>query len=635
MLVLSSFQAMIISILIAASMLMVMFLSIYLFKNGNRRYYINFSIFLALTMLGMNLAFYMYLLTSSFLFLIIISAGFMFGSILVFIKNFLGGPVFSLAFSLIITFAEISMSALIYTLTTRRPADIIMSIGSPWFIYIMLLEMIFSLAISWKKIDKMRKHFFYIFIMMMPLFPNLYPDQYVIIWVSSFLMIVGTVFVFDTLYKNRGRSGSELFFAFEIVSIYSIMMGGEFYYFLYGSWNIYFISMAIAMVWFIYRIFQAPSKHSNYLNNKWTSFLLVLVTFIMEWFMGGVLEFNNGQFGSGLGGFISSLSFGWAPPTDPLSFIFDFISIIVTVTASVWFLIMMGLEMGFLALRKMMQSKIIENKIRLGLMISAYAGYSIFIPYFSPLSPHLKYIPYMWSMGIGTNGPVTNSVLIALVGTYLISALLSFLFGSRQLCSVTCTAPLMYQGTFYDSLKKFNRTTKIGRKTLTSRIGSSVKFIILFVNIIVLASAIISYLDSNGTLNWYIYGNDPSVVMYALMFNLVWYLGFVMSPLMGTYACVNQGWCYWGTFNQAVGRLGFFRLKVKDANACLKCKTVDCATACPVGITDMRKAFIDKGEFKAFKCIGVGDCVEACPYDNIFFYDVRHVIRDKILRKKS
>jgi len=624
----------VVSLLIASAMLLVMFISIYLYKI-NKKYYPNFSIFLSLEMLGMNLAFYNYVISSNILHLLLISAAFMFGGIFLFFKEFKKNVILSLIFSIILTLSEVSMGSLIHAIYFGNPVNFIDSVGSPWFVYVMFIEMIYSLIISFKILDKIRRQFFLIFILLMPLFPNLYSQFHIIIWISSLIMIVATVMIFDTLYRNRGRKGSEIFLSLEMMGIFTMMMGGEFYYFLTGSWTTYFVSMAMGMIWFLYRIFQEPTMKGNYLTSSRISLILVVMTFVMEWFMGAVLEFNNGQFGTGLTGFLSSLSLGWVNSYNPISVLFDIISVIVTVTASVWFLIMMGLEMGFLAFRKIIDSKVKENRVRLGLMISAYAIYSVFIPSFSPLSSNLKYIPYMWSMGIGTNGPVTSSVLIALVGTYIISAILSFLFGARQLCSVTCTAPLMYQGTFYDSLKKFNRTTKIGRKTLTSKIKGWFKFIVLFVNIIVLAAAIISFLDYKGDLNWYVYGNDPSVLAYALMFNLVWYLGFVMSPFMGTYACVNQGWCYWGTFNQAIGRLGFFRLRVRDTNACLNCKTVDCANACPVGITDMRSSFISKGEFKSFKCIGVGDCVEACPYDNIFFYDVRHAIKDKFRKKSS
>ncbi|MEM3359020.1 MAG: 4Fe-4S ferredoxin, partial [Metallosphaera sp.] len=65
------------------------------------------------------------------------------------------------------------------------------------------------------------------------------------------------------------------------------------------------------------------------------------------------------------------------------------------------------------------------------------------------------------------------------------------------------------------------------------------------------------------------------------------------------------------------------------------CKTVDCAKACPVGLTDMRASFIKKGEFKAFKCIGAGECIEDCTYDNIFIYDGRASIRKMMSKLRS
>jgi ferredoxin len=41
-------------------------------------------------------------------------------------------------------------------------------------------------------------------------------------------------------------------------------------------------------------------------------------------------------------------------------------------------------------------------------------------------------------------------------------------------------------------------------------------------------------------------------------------------------------------------------------------------------------AFIEKGEFRSFECIGVGDCVSACPHNNVFFFDVRNWIHMKL-----
>ncbi len=629
----SFFPPMIISVLIASIMLIVMVFSIMLFKRDSLPYGKNFSLFLAVEMIGMNLSIYSYIVTGNKVLLLIVSALFMIGGFSLFVKKIGTSVISAGAFSLSLVIAEGAMGALIYSLLHGSPSSFNNAIDSPWFVFVMEAEMIFSIVISYKKMASYKRLYLLVFLLLMPLFPSLYVSDYPIIWLSSIVMIVGTVLIFDTLYRFRMRKGPEVYISMEMIGLFALMMASQFYFFVSGSWLFFDVVMVLAMIWFLFRVFVDPPKRISYLSSRNIAFLLVLLTFVMEWFMGAVLEFNQGQFPHSLGGLITNLSLGWVTPSGILPFIFDVISIIVTVTASVWFLIMMGLEMGFLAFRKIMVSRIRENKVRLGLMISAYAVYSIYIPSFSSLSGSVRYIPYLWSMGIGTNGAVTNGVIVAIAGTYVVSAALSFLFGARQLCSVTCTAPMMYQGTFYDSLKVYNRSTKTGRKTLTSRISNWVKGIILTVNLVILLAAIISYFDSRSIFAWYVYGNDPSYLAYTLMFNLVWYVGFVMSPLMGTYACVNQGWCYWGTFNQLVSRFGFFKLKVRDANACVNCKTVDCALACPVGITDMRKSFIDKGEFKSFKCVGVGDCVEACPYDNIFFYDVRNVIKERILGK--
>ena len=178
-------------------------------------------------------------------------------------------------------------------------------------------------------------------------------------------------------------------------------------------------------------------------------------------------------------------------------------------------------------------------------------------------------------------GAVAPALLVGLVGTYIVSGSLSALFGARQTYSLFCTAALMYQGTFYDKMKSFNRSSKIGRKYLTSRFSGlyKVTFAIVWTSLIVAIA--MSYLNSIGILNISLLGNDPTTFLYTFYFGFLWYILFFTIPFVATYACVSMGWCYWGTFNQLVGRLGFFKLKVKDPNVCLKCATKDCARSLP------------------------------------------------------
>ena len=235
-------------------------------------------------------------------------------------------------------------------------------------------------------------------------------------------------------------------------------------------------------------------------------------------------------------------------------------------------------------------------------------------------------------MGLGTAGALGPAVILALVGTYLISGGMSFLFGSRQVCSLFCTAALMYQGTTIDAMSTFNRTSKIGRKYLTSRIPSAYKVVITLVWGSLLVTAALSYLTSVGVLNVAFFSDDASFFLYAFYFTFLWYVVWIMTPFIGTYGCATTGMCGWGAFNQLVSRVGLFRLKVRSGDTCTSCKTKDCAKVCPVGLTDMPGAFIEKGEFRSFKCIGVGDCVSACPYNNIIFFDVRNWVRMKLGR---
>jgi polyferredoxin len=316
------------------------------------------------------------------------------------------------------------------------------------------------------------------------------------------------------------------------------------------------------------------------------------------------------------------------PALGTLNPIWNLISYFVSVTGSQWMLIFFGSFFTPLVIHKIVYSR--KNRIRLSLMLLAYWIYSTYLPNFSPVASIFPLIPYSWFNGLGTYAPVEPSLLLGIVGTYVVTAVLSLFFGSRQICSVTCTAPFMLQGSVMMDTRVFNRTSKLGRKMLTSRLNIIYKITSSIIWVMLLTFGIISYLNQIGYTNFYILGNDPTMLYVAFYFNLIWYIQFLLIPFLGNYSCVNMGLCTWGTFNQLFGRLGFFKLKVKDPLTCINCKTVDCATACPVGITDMRASFIKKGEFRALKCIGTGECIEACPHDNIFIYDFRNWVRGKL-----
>jgi polyferredoxin len=273
-------------------------------------------------------------------------------------------------------------------------------------------------------------------------------------------------------------------------------------------------------------------------------------------------------------------------------------------------------------------------------MIGCYAAFAVFYPslYFGLYFPHApppSTVPVLgWAMGIGSF-PLAAGVFGAVLLTYVITGTLVVLFGRRVICSTFCTAPLMYQGTTIDAMKSFNRSAPIGRKYLSSRFSSLYGVTTGVVMGALVVTSVLSYLDSIGTLGVYIRGNDPSVFLFTLSFSVLWYVMFVTVPYTGNYNCVTMGWCYTGTLAQVFQKVGFYKLKVRSREVCQACSTLDCAKGCPVGLVDMPGHFRQKGEFRSSKCCGVGDCVEACPYDNLYISDVRHWIRRRLGRPEA
>jgi len=509
------------------------------------------------------------------------------------------------------------------------------SMGSYWFIFTMAAEMAATLYLVGRRFPRSFRWLVGLQTAIMVLSPTAIGSsswQSWALWGNSGVMVVAIIFIFEYLYKNREVASGALNYLVLLLGAYALMMAGLFVWLLYGDVALFVLSILAEMaIYFTVvlderRLIQPPLR--GWLSMPGWAFALLLSVFLAEFFMGGVLdiEANGTSYFTGLP--FASLA-GPALTVVGAAF-YDFIVFVGSITASFLFLAMMGIEMGALVVFKIRYARETETKIRLALVLAAYAIYSLFIPVFV-LGPVLPSIPWIgWSMGVGTAGALAPAVILALVATYLISGGLSFLFGSRQVCSLFCTAALMYQGTTIDAMSSFNRTSKIGRKYLTSRLPSAYKIVVTAVWGSLLAGAALSYLTSVGALNVTVFGDDTGYFLYAFYFSFLWYVVWMMTPFIGTYGCATTGVCGWGAFNQLISRVGLFRIKVRSSDTCASCKTKDCAKVCPVGLTDMPGAFIEKGEFRSFKCIGVGDCVSACPYNNVFFFDVRNWIRMKL-----
>ncbi len=519
---------------------------------------------------------------------------------------------------------------------------IFLSISSYWFVVPMSIEMFLTILFIFRDLKKQMILTFGFQAAIMLFSPAAFQNAYwaaVSIYLSGSLMTAYFVFAFEYLYRKQSiRSGFARYLLLLILA-YAAMMAGVFDWQAYGSTAILSAGMLLNMLIYLYAVLPGPGalggKQRFWLADRNWTFSFLLLVFVAELFMGGsfdLLYFGSSSYIGALG--LVSIS-GSVLNVLGAAF-FDFISFVGIIALSPWFLVMMGVEMGSLVVFKIRITREPETRIRMVLMLAAYAVYSIYVPSFLVNDPSL--VPFVgWPMGIGSGGGFSLVLIIPIGLTYLVSGILSILFGSRQLCSTFCTAPVMYQGTFYDSMKKFNKSGKLapGLTTSTKRAQLSYRMVSFSVYALIIGSGILSYLDASGIENVTFYGMDPEYFLYIFLFGFLWYAVFILIPFVGSYGCINTGYCHWGNFNRFLSKFGFFRLKVRSTDVCVSCKTRDCATACPVGNYGQPGSFISTGIYRDSRCVGIGDCVNACPYENIFYYDVRHWIRDRISKKQQ
>ena len=509
-------------------------------------------------------------------------------------------------------------------------------VQSPWFIFTMAAEMALTVVLLGRHLPRALLVVLAFQVPIMVLTPTALASttwSAISVYAGSALMVALFVFFFEYIYRHRHLNPALARYITRLVAIYGLMMGGLFLWIGYGNSTLFALALVLEMGLY----FDAVLRHERFrsgdpfvwqLHPRWAVALLASV-FVAEIFMGALLQaqISGAEFRMA----IPALGLSGSAGTVVSHAAYNAFFFLALATNTTWFLLMMGLEMGALVFFKFRETRSFETRVRLGTMIGAYAAFVVFFPsiYYAALFPNWPsgtQVPVLgWSMGIGS-GVLVSSVFAVVIVTYVAMGVASSLFGRRAICSTFCMAPLMYQGTAIDSMKSFNRSSPIARKYLGNRF-SGVYSVTLGVTMAALgATTILSLLNGLQVTNILVAGLDPTVFLFAFSFSVLWYVLFVTIPYVGNYNCVTMGWCYTGIIVQAFHKIGFFKLKVKDRALCRECTTLDCAKGCPVGLVNMPGYFRTKGEFRSSKCCGVGDCIEACPYDNIYIYDVRHAI---------
>ena len=511
-------------------------------------------------------------------------------------------------------------------------------VDSPWFLFTMAAEMLLTAYFFRGRLPRSALVLLFAQSAIMLASPpalSLGPWVAATVYAGSAVMIGLFVFLFEYLYRNREISTALSGYLPRLLGAYALMMLGLFLWLVRGDALVFAVSVVLEMVFYFDLVLRPerledPTRVSWQARPHWT-FAVLLFVFVAELFMGALLSAQ--AFGGEFTSVIPALPLAGSPSTVVYNAVYNGFWFFALATNSTWFLLMMGLEMGALVFFKFRETRRRETRVRLALLMASYGAFVVFFPseYYSFVFPGLASgtnVPVLgWSMGIGS-GPLAVGVFGVVLATYAIMGGAAILFGRRAICSVFCMAPLMYQGTTLDAMKSFNRSSPVGRKYLSSRFSGLYSVTVGLVLVSLLLASVASYLDQAGLWSLEILGSDPTVFLYAFYFSVLWYVLFVTIPYTGNYNCVTMGWCYTGAITQAFSRIGFFRLKVRDREVCRRCTTLDCAKACPVGLVDMPGHFRTKGEFRSSKCCGVGDCVESCPYGNLYFRDVRHWFRE-------
>ena len=512
-------------------------------------------------------------------------------------------------------------------------------VSSSWFLFTMSAEMALAAYLLRDRFDRPVLWIFLGQAAIMFLSPPALADaqwQWTTLLLGSGAMIGFFVYVMEFLYRHRefGRGLAE--YLGRLLALYAVMMAGLFLWLRYGDPSVFALSIVLEMVLFLDAIvtterFGAEPRFSWQLEPRWTVTALAWI-FVAELFMGAFLDLR--LFGDAWLALVPALPLTGAPVAVAYNAVYNGFWFVALVTGSTWFLAMMGAEMGALVAFKFRETRQRELRARLVLMMGSYTLAAVYFPsvYYATAFPNLPQgtaVPVLgWSMGIGS-AAIAPSAFLALFLTYVIVGVLALLFGRRVICSVFCTAPLMFQGTTIDAMKSFNRSSPIAHRFLGSRFSRAYSVTTGVTMASLVIASLVSYFDQAGLAAVSILGADPTVFLFALYFSILWYAMFVAIPYAGNYNCVTMGWCYTGTITAAFQTLGFYKLKVRDRQVCRDCTTVDCARSCPVGLVDMVGHFRTKGEYRTAKCCGVGDCVGACPYGNLYIHDVRHWIRER------
>ena len=526
-----------------------------------------------------------------------------------------------------------------YSLFSNVLSVISSSLNSYLFIIPMVAEMAVIIAIT---VESSLNRLISLSIMIQSIFsPTFLGNESFVL--PGIILGTGSMVIFMIIFYERISKGRTSLFPGDMTKmryiflLYTLMSTSIFIGTLYHSpfyvgWVLYGIAMVTGMLFYLHIHFpigEPDKKRTGWIKNPRFVFLILLTSFISEWLLAAAIEFQAYApfFGTGFQNLvIFSNMLGGVTVFTSRSIIVDIFYILGAVANYYIFLAIMGIEMGVLVLFRMKSIQWKEKRVNLALALIAFALYTTIYPNFIGNATYSK-LP-LWA-NVGALAPLYPYMIAALLGSYALYAVLALLFGRRSYCSTLCPSAVMYGGSLGQSMIAYNYESEFSRKNIGSRFKGWVISVISSLWVIMIVVSFLSYITASKLGSFNLYGIDVSVYFSFFIWNFLWYVFFISIPFVGMSPCRRYGWCTTGTFVGFFSKLGLFKLKVKEPATCVTCPTKDCVSACEVGLGDLAGQFIKTGEFKSTKCVGAGSCLEACPYDNIFFYDIRNYLKER------
>jgi polyferredoxin len=269
--------------------------------------------------------------------------------------------------------------------------------------------------------------------------------------------------------------------------------------------------------------------------------------------------------------------------------------LVMYTTMSPFYVIMMGSEMSYLVYERF---KNLRHKYLRAWSLAIIVGVPIFSVLVSFYTPYFLFGMSGMIYPIGTTPFILSLIAISISVT---------LFGRRAYCNNVCMAAHMFTNPFYLNFKPAKHY----------KFWDYLRWVFLIPLFIVFGI----YLSGNSIVIHVTLSNEDVLMLYGmLILGYIWWFFYFLTPILGAYSCARMGWCSFGTLMGIFNKI-LFKIKAVDINVCKVCSVKSCDTACPVKIPVSYDTSM-KGFTNRISCIGCGECIETCPYDNLRIFDI-------------